>query len=139
MVKIGAAALGVIAGAFGGLTPVLYVLLGLMVADFVSGWAVAALGKSLKTEGGGLDSKVGWKGLIKKGLIMLVVLVATQLDIAIGNNTFIFRDMAVWFYIANEGLSFLENLALVGVPFPDKLKDMLEQVKESKDKPPDAK
>ena len=59
--------------------------------------------------------------------MMLVVLVAALLDRAIGAQTAVFRDAACWFYIANEGLSLLENLSLAGVPFPDKLKEMLGQ------------
>ena len=61
----------------------------------------------------------------KKGLMLLVVLIATSLDKAMGNATWIVRDMACWFYIANEGLSLLENLDLAGVPFPAAVKKIL--------------
>ena len=84
-----------------------------------------------------MSSKVGWQGLIRKGMMMLLVLVAAQLDNAMG-DTHIFRDAACWFYVANEGLSLLENLSIAGVPFPAKLKELLEQTKSSNDKPPEA-
>ena len=129
---------GAIAGIFGGMTTVMYVLLVMMAIDYVSGLLVAFMGKSIKTEGGGLDSKVGFRGLARKGLMLLVVLVASQLDLAIGAGNKIFTDAACWFYIANEGISFMENLALAGVPFPEKLKKIFEQAKEQQGKPPDA-
>ena len=129
---------GAFAGIFGGMTTVMYVLLVMMAIDYVSGLLVAFMGKSIKTEGGGLDSKVGFKGLARKGLMLLVVLVASQLDLAIGAGNKIFTDAACWFYIANEGISFMENLALAGVPFPEKLKKIFEQAKDHQGKPPDA-
>lgn len=138
MLKLAALVGGAIAGIFGGMSAVMYVLLALMAIDYLSGLLVAAMGKSIKTEGGGLDSKVGFKGLARKGLILLVVLVASQLDIAMGNGTRIFAEACCWFYIANEGISFMENMALAGVPFPEKLKMVLEQAKEGKEKPPNV-
>ena len=63
-------------------------------------------------------------------LMLLVVLVAAQVDMAIGGGGHVFRDAACWFYIANEGLSVLENMALGGVPFPERLKQLLEQTKQ---------
>ena len=108
-----------------------------MAADYLSGLAVAGMGKSTKTENGGLSSKVGWQGLLRKGMMMLVVLAAALLDNAMG-DAHIFRDAACWFYVANEGLSLLENMILVGVPFPQKLKDLLEQTKSQEGHPPDG-
>ena len=126
---------GAIAGLFGGWDTMLMVLVGAMVIDYISGWAVAILGKSTKTESGHLDSQVAWKGLLKKGLALLVVLLGALLDRAVGQQ--VFRNMVVWFYIANEGLSVLENLALAGVPFPQGVKKMLEQMRDHHDEPPD--
>lgn len=131
MIKTLAAVGGAIAGAFGGFDVLLFVLLGFMAVDYVSGLIVAAMGRSQKTEYGGLSSNVGFSGLAKKGLMMLVVLVAALLDRAIGAQTAVFRDAACWFYIANEGLSLLENLSLAGVPFPEKLREKLGQTIES--------
>ena len=81
------------------------------------------------------NSEVAWKGLIKKGLALLVVLLGALLDRAVGQS--VFRNMVVWFYIANEGLSILENLAQAGVPFPAGVKKMLEQLRDKNDEPPD--
>lgn len=114
---------GAIAGAMGGWDNTLKVLVVMMAADYVSGMVVAAMGKSQKTEYGGMSSKVGFEGLAKKGLMLLVVLVATMLDSAMGMA--VCRDAACWFYVANEGLSLLENMDLAGVPFPEKIKEML--------------
>lgn len=114
---------GAIAGAMGGWDNTLKVLIVMMAADYVSGMVVAAMGKSQKTEYGGMSSKVGFEGLAKKGLMLLVVLVATMLDEAMGMA--VCRDAACWFYIANEGLSLLENMDLAGVPFPEKIKELL--------------
>lgn len=122
---------GGIAGAFGGWDTLLTVLMGMMAADYLSGFVVAAMGKSLKTVYGGLSSKVGAMGLAKKGLMLLVVLVASMLDRAMGADQAVCRDAVCWFYVANEGLSLLENLSLAGVPFPAKLKELLGQRMES--------
>ncbi len=132
-----AAAGGAVAGAFGGWTVTMTVLVAFMGADYISGLIVAGMGKSLKTEGGGLSSKVGGQGLAKKGLMMLVVLIAALLDTAMG-DAHVFRDAACWFYIANEGLSLLENLAIAGVPFSPKIKALLEQIKDKDGQPPDT-
>jgi len=126
VIKVLAAIGGAIAGAFGGWDKLLMVLVVMMAVDYVSGVIVAAMGRSQKTEYGGLSSKVGAYGLAKKGLMMLVVLVAALLDRAMGQGAAC-RDAACWFYIANEGLSLLENLSLAGVPFPEKLREMLGQ------------
>lgn len=116
---------GAIGGALGGWDPLLGVLIGMMATDYISGVIVAAMGKSQKTEYGGLSSKVGWIGLAKKGMMLLVVLIGTLLDGALGGETYVCRDAVCWFYVANEGLSLVENLNLMGVPFPNKLKEIL--------------
>lgn len=125
LVKTLAAIGGGIAGMMGGWDAVLKVLLAMMAVDYLSGMLVAVMGKSQKTEYGGLSSKVGFVGLAKKGLMLLVVLVAHMLDEAMGMT--VARDAACWFYIANEGLSLLENMSLAGVPFPEKVKELLGQ------------
>jgi len=85
------------------------------------------MGRSTKTEYGGLSSKVGAMGLARKGLMMLVVLVGAAMDRVMGTGSAMCRDAACWFYIANEGLSILENVGLAGAPFPQKLKQLLGQ------------
>ena len=138
IIKIIAGVAGAIAGLFGEWTTMLTILVVLMATDYISGWIVAWCGRSPKTEGGGLSSKVGFIGIAKKGFIMILVLLATMLDRAIGNNTYIFQSSLVLYYIANEGLSILENAALLGVKFPGKLKKALEALREQQeDKPPD--
>ena len=136
ILKILAGVAGAIAGLFGEWNTMLTVLVVMMATDYISGWIVAWCGKSPKTEGGGLSSKVGFIGIAKKGFIMLLVLLATLLDRAIGGETSVFQASLVLYYIANEGLSVLENAALLGVPFPDKLKRALETLREKED-PPD--
>lgn len=133
IVKGVAAVGGAIAGAVGGWDATIKVLVVMMVIDYVSGLVVAAMGKSTKTDYGGLSSKVGFIGLAKKGLMLAVVLMAATLDEAMG--TAVCRDTACWFYIANEGISVLENLNLVGVPFPEKIRALLGARMEEADKP----
>lgn len=126
-VKALSACMGAALGALGGWDPLLRVLVGLMAADYLSGLAVAVMGKSAKTPYGGLSSKVGAAGLLRKGLMLLVVLVATLLDSAIGAPTHMCREAACWFYIANEGISILENVGQAGAPYPERLKRLLGQ------------
>ena len=80
VVKMLCAAAGAIAGIFGGWNTLLTLLACAMAMDYVSGLMVAMLGKSPKTDGGGIDSKVGFIGLAKKGFIIMIVLLATLLD-----------------------------------------------------------
>lgn len=138
ILKMLAAAGGAIAGLFGGFDTVMLVLVGFLIVDYLTGWVVALMGKSHKSASGGLDSKVGFVGIARKGLILLVVLVASLLDQALGTEAAVFRDMVIWFYLANEGLSILENLSLAGVPFPQKMKNALEQLQDKHDEPPDG-
>lgn len=118
---------GAIAGMLGGWDPLLRVLITLMAADYVTGLLVAMMGKSTKTEYGGLSSKVGAIGLARKGLMLMVVLVAALMDSVMGTGSAMCRDAACWFYIANEGISILENAGLAGAPYPAKLKELLGQ------------
>lgn len=126
MLKALAAMGGAIAGALGGWDTLLHVLVVMISADYMSGVLVAIMGRSCKTEHRGLSSKVGAAGILRKGLMLLVVLCAAMLDRAMGAEAMC-RDAACWFYIANEGLSLLENLGLMGVPFPERLKLLLGQ------------
>ena len=124
----GMAALGgAAAGLLGGWDPLLRVLVVLMAADYLTGLLVALMGKSKKTEYGGLSSKVGAMGLARKGLMLCVVLVAAMMDSVMGTGSAMCRDAACWFYIANEGISILENAGLAGAPYPEKLKQLLGQ------------
>ena len=94
------------------------------------GW----LGRSGKTESGALDSGAGFRGLLKKGMIALVILMAAQLDRVLPEGQAVFRGMMTWFYAANEALSILENLALAGIPFPEGIREALEQLRKENEK-----
>lgn len=120
---------GFITNALGGWDVSLQVLIGLMAADYITGWLVAAVWKrSNKSATGALDSRAGWKGLCRKGAVFLLVWVAAMLDAAMGVHYV--RAAVCWFFIGNEGLSLLENIGLMGVPFPPFLKNALEALKE---------
>lgn len=134
IVKWLCAAGGAVAGLMGEWDVTLTVLAVMMAVDYLSGIIVAAAGRSPKTEEGGLSSKVGFIGLAKKGFILLMVLVAAMLDKMIGTDGAMFRTMAVGYYIANEGLSVLENAALLGVPFPEKMRKALEILRDKSGK-----
>ena len=134
IVKWFAAAVGAAAGLLGGWSQMHTILVVCMATDYITGCVVAACGKSPKTEGGGLSSKVGFVGLAKKGFIMAIVLLAALLDRAIGNRSLVFQSAALCYYIANEGLSILENAGLLGVRFPEKLRQALESLREKDDK-----
>ena len=133
IIKALAAVAGAVLGLFGEWSNLHTILTVLMLTDYVTGCVVAALGRSPKTESGGLSSKVGFVGLAKKGFIMAIVLLATMLDRALGNTSLMFQSAALCYYIANEGLSILENAGLLGVPYPAKLRKALESLRE-KDK-----
>jgi len=137
VLKILAAVAGAICGLFGEWNTMLTILVVAMTTDYISGWIVAWCGKSPKTENGGLSSKIGFIGIAKKAFIMILVLLATLLDRVIGGDTAVFQSSLVLYYIANEGLSILENAALLGVKFPAKLKKALETMREQEDDPPD--
>ena len=129
---------GFFVGLYGGWSAALSILVVFMAADYVLGVTCALAKKSAKTEGGGFLSKVAFTGLLKKGVIMLVVLLAVQLDRAIGGENpdsvvKTFETAATFFYIANEGLSIIENAALLGVPVPKALKNALEVLRDRHD------
>ena len=106
-----------IAGAFGGWDGAFITLLIFMCIDYVSGLAVALVFKnSPKTQSGGGSSRVGWKGLCRKGMTLLIVLVAYRLDLVLGTSYI--RDTVMIGFIANETLSITENAGLMGVPLP---------------------
>lgn len=110
-----------IASLLGGWDTALQTLIIYMAIDYVSGLVVAAVfHKSKKSENGALNSSVGWKGLCKKGMTLLIVLIAARLDLMSGSN--IFRNAAIIGYIINETISITENAALMGLPLPDAIK-----------------
>ena len=114
-----------IASLYGGWTDGMTTLLMFMAIDYIMGLLVAGIWhKSKKTEDGCLESRAGWKGLVRKGVTMLIVLVAARLDMTVG--TTMIRDTAVIGFIANEGISIIENAGLMGVPLPKVITNALE-------------
>lgn len=114
-----------VANALGGWDASMQVLIALMVADYITGVLVAAVWqRSNKSATGALDSKAGFKGILKKGIILVLVWLGVLLDHATGANYI--RTAIVIFFIGNEGISLLENLGLMGVPYPAFLKKALE-------------
>ena len=142
IVKLLAGIAGAVMGLFGEWTQMHTILVAVMATDYITGCVVAACGRSPKTEGGGLSSKVGFIGLAKKGFIMAIVLLATLLDRALGNTTMVFQSACLCYYIANEGLSILENADALGVPFPERVKKAFESMRDKggkgEDKPAEA-
>jgi len=112
---------------FGAWDTALAVLIAFMVLDYVTGLLRGAINKEL-------SSNVGFKGLARKMVILIVLIVAVALDRLSNTGTWVFRTLICYFYIANEGISILENSASLGLPVPDKLKDMLVQLKEGNKK-----
>ena len=134
-----AAVVGAAAGMLGEWNVLLTILALFMVIDYLTGLIVAWRGKSPKTESGGVSSKAGFDGLIRKFFIMVVVLVATLLDVAIGNASRVFQTAATMYYIANEGISILENTALMGVKYPKFIIRALEAMRDKNDTLDDGK
>ncbi|MGN6715303.1 phage holin family protein [Anaerocolumna jejuensis] len=128
--------IGVIGGfvttLFGGWDMALQTLIIFMGVDYTSGLAVAGIfKKSPKSENGALESKAGWKGIFRKGMALLIVLVAAQLDKVAGTD--FIRNAVIIAYIANEAVSITENAGLMGVPIPKpilKAIDILKQKSE---------
>lgn len=121
---IGAAA----ASFFGGWTSAMTTLLVLMGIDYATGLLVAGVfHESPKSAGGGLESGAGWKGLCRKGMTLLIVLIAARIDILLG--TTYFRDGTAIAFIANEVLSIVENAGLMGVPMPEIMIKAIEVLK----------
>lgn len=121
---------GAIASFFCGLPPIIWVLIAVMSIDYITGIICGLMGKSPNTENGGISSKMAFRGLLKKALILLVVLLAALLDKAVSMGTgAAFEAVAgatcLWF-IASEGFSIIENVASMGVPIPGVLKSALE-------------
>ncbi|MBB6218169.1 toxin secretion/phage lysis holin [Anaerosolibacter carboniphilus] len=108
----------------GGWDSVIKILAVLMVIDYVTGIMKAISNKDLASD-------VGFRGLMKKAAILFVVILAHQLDLTIPQENPIFRTMACYFYIANEGISITENIALLGVPLPGGIVNMLKKMKDS--------
>ena len=128
------AAGGAVLAFFTGLPVIIWVLIGTMTLDYITGILCGLMGKSPKTENGGLSSKAAAQGIMKKMLVLIVVGLAAMVDYAISMTADI-EFVAVtgacclWF-IASEGMSVLENAAAMGVPIPKILLQALELFKD---------
>ena len=105
----------------GGCDGLLYALVAFVVVDYVTGVMCAAADRKLSSE-------VGFKGIAKKVLIFLLVGMANVLDVQVIGSGCVLRTAVIFFYISNEGVSLVENAAHLGLPVPEKLKDVLAQL-----------
>lgn len=112
---------------FGAWDTALIVLVSFMAVDYGTGLIKAYINKVV-------SSDVGLKGIARKSLILAVLICAVLLDRLINSGTWVFRTLVCYFYIANEGISLLENCAQLGLPVPEGLKDALVQLKKGNKK-----
>jgi toxin secretion/phage lysis holin len=105
----------------GGCDGLLYALLAFVVIDYITGVMCAITDKAL-------SSAVGFKGICRKVLIFLLVGIANILDVQIIGTGSVLRTAVIFFYLSNEGISLLENAAYLGLPVPQKIKRVLEQL-----------
>ena len=121
------AALGGAVGAvMGGFDGFLYALIVFVVVDYLTGVMVAVLDKKLSSE-------VGFHGIFKKVVIFALVAVGHIVDFYVIQNGSVIRTAVIFFYFSNEGISILENASVLGLPVPQKLKYVLEQLKDGKE------
>ena len=105
----------------GGCDGLLYALIAFVVIDYITGVMCAIANHTLSSE-------VGFKGICRKVLIFLLVGIANILDIQVIDSGSVLRTAVIFFYISNEGVSLLENAAHLGLPVPEKIKTVLEQL-----------
>ena len=106
---------------FGSWDLALQVLIVFMILDYVTGVLYAFISNQL-------NSEVGFKGLVKKLMILVVLIIGVMLDRILGTGNWVSRTLVCYFYIANEGISLLENVANIGIPIPNKIRNALEQL-----------
>ena len=113
---------GLFAFLYGDITPLFWAVLSFMVLDYVTGVIVAINKKEL-------SSAIGFKGLSKKFLILIFIALAHVLDVYVLNTYPVLQSAVMMFFLANEGISLVENAAELGVPIPSKLLNALKQLK----------
>ena len=111
----------------GGVDGILTALVLFVVADYITGIMCAIVDKKL-------SSSVGFKGIFRKVLIFVMVGVANVLDLHIIGSGSVVRTAVIFFYLSNEGISLLENAAYLGLPIPEQLKLILQQLHDRSDK-----
>lgn len=107
----------------GGVDGFLYALLVFVVVDYLTGLMAAYIQKKISSE-------VGFRGICRKVAIFCLVGIAHILDAQVIKTGSVLRTAIVFFYLSNEGISILENITIIGLPVPQKLKDVLEQIRE---------
>ena len=107
----------------GGLDGFLYALIAFTVIDYITGVMCAIVDKNL-------SSAVGFKGICRKVLIFTLVGIGNIVDVYVLGEAGVLRTAVIFFYLSNEGVSLLENSAHLGLPIPEKLKEVLEQLHE---------
>ncbi|RQN12480.1 holin [Clostridium butyricum] len=112
---------GYIGWFLGGVDGFMYALITFVIIDYVTGLMVAVLEKKLSSE-------VGFRGIFKKVLIFALVGIGNIIDVHLIKNGSAIRTAVIFFYVSNEGISIIENAAKIGLPIPQKLKDILEQL-----------
>lgn len=112
---------GLLGWFLGGFDGFLYALVALMVADYITGVMCAIVEKKLSSE-------IGFKGIFKKVLIFILVGVGHMIDTNLIGEGSVLRTAIIFFYCSNEGISMLENAGRLGLPIPEKLKDILVQL-----------
>lgn len=105
----------------GGCDGLLYALIAFVVIDYITGVMCAIIDKKL-------SSAVGFKGIFRKVLIFLLVGIANIIDVQVIGTGAVLRTAVIFFYISNEGVSLLENAGHLGLPIPEKIKTVLEQL-----------
>lgn len=126
-IQIAFSALGGFIGWFlGGADGFLYALLTFVVIDYITGILCAVADKSLSSE-------VGFKGICRKVLIFVLVGIGNIVDLYVMGEAGILRTAVIFFYLSNEGVSLLENSAHLGLPIPEKLKEVLQQLHRKED------
>ena len=122
MIQLAFTAVGGWLGYFlGGCDGLIIALLLFVVIDYITGVMCAVVDKKL-------SSNVGFKGICRKALIFMLVGIANIIDVQVIKSGSVLRTAVVFFYLSNEGLSLIENAAHLGLPVPDKLKAVLEQL-----------
>ena len=111
----------------GGCDGLLYALLAFVVIDYITGMMCAIADRKLSSE-------VGFKGICRKVLIFLLVGIANVLDVNVIGTGSVLRTAVIFFYISNEGVSLLENAAHLGLPVPEAIKTVLEQLHDKSEK-----
>ena len=128
LIKACSGAVGAVVGfLYGEVNGLFIAIIALMALDYITGILCAVTTKTLSSE-------VGFRGLVKKFMILIVIAVGHLVDAHIIGTGSAIMSAVILFFAANEGISILENAAALGLPVPKKLRDVLEQLKSEKDK-----